>query len=189
MAHHHHVCPYWVGFWLLNPLRRFRQNPNKILSPHIRPGMTVLEVGPGMGYFTLTMAKLAGPQGKVVAVDAQEKMIHKLQKRAAKAGLTHRIDARVCPPNTLAIEDLRGKVDFALVFAVVHEVPDIGLFFRELRQSLKPGATVLVAEPSVRVPKAEFEETLRLAKESGFTVRPAAPISGEHTALLLNLDQ
>ena len=88
----HRVCPYWLGYWLISPLRRFMHDPEQILSPYVRPGNTVLEIGPGMGYFTLPLAELVGTQGKVVCVDVQEKMIRALQKRLVKASLLDRTE-------------------------------------------------------------------------------------------------
>lgn len=82
----HRVCPWWLGYWLACPLRQYRQDPSKILAPYVREGMTVLEPGPGMGFFTLELARLVGATGRVVAVDIQRKMID-LKRRAAKAGL------------------------------------------------------------------------------------------------------
>jgi predicted O-methyltransferase YrrM len=63
--------------------------------------MTVLEPGPGMGFFTLDLARLAGRQGRVIAVDIQPRMIAGLQRRAAKAGLADTIDARVTTRDSL----------------------------------------------------------------------------------------
>jgi len=69
------VCPWWLGYLLASPIRRLLHNPTRILTPFVRPGMTVLEPGPGMGYFTLELARLVGTSGRVVAVDVQPKMI------------------------------------------------------------------------------------------------------------------
>ena len=63
------VCPPWVGYLLLNPLRRFFENPNKLFGAFVREGMTVLEPGCGMGYFTLPLAEMVGASGKVIVVD------------------------------------------------------------------------------------------------------------------------
>src|SRR5579875_3099407 len=128
----HRVCPWWMGYLLLSPLRRFRQDPQKLLQPYVRPGMTVLEPGPGMGFFTLEMARRAGPAGRVVAVDIQPKMLASLRKRAAAKGLLSRIEARLAQPHSLNIEDLNGRVDFTLACAVVHELPDAARFFHEV---------------------------------------------------------
>ena len=50
--HKHKVCPWWWGFSLLLPFRKWfqGQDPHQILAPYIKEGMTVLEPGPGMGY-------------------------------------------------------------------------------------------------------------------------------------------
>lgn len=72
----HRVCPWWIGYLLASPLRRwFGQDPIKIFSPYVREGITVLEPGPGMGFFTIPLARLVGASGKVIAIDVQTKMI------------------------------------------------------------------------------------------------------------------
>ena len=81
------VCPWWLGPLLANPLRRLVQDPAAILAPHVREGMTVLEPGCGMGFFSLPLARLVGPGGRVVCVDLQRKMIEGLRRRAKRAGL------------------------------------------------------------------------------------------------------
>ena len=79
----------------------------------------------------------------------------------------------------LGVGDWNGRVDFALAFAVVHEVPDAGAFFGEVRAALKPGGRALVSEPVAHVTEAGFARTLDAARESGFAVleTPAIPLS------------
>ena len=167
MPQHNHVCPWWMGYFLINPLRRLRQNPVKILSPHVREGMTILEVGPGMGYFTIPLARMAGAKGRVVSVDIQEKMIAALRKRAARAGLRDRIETRLIQADSLGVSDLRGRFDFALAFAVVHEVPDQTALFREIHAALKPGGALLMADPCSRFSQNEYEGALARAAGVG----------------------
>ena len=134
------VCPWWLGYLLASPLRRLVQDPQKVLAPYVREGMTVLEPGPGMGFFTLALARLVGPSGRVVAVDIQPRMLASLKRRAARGSLLERIDARWAAPNTLRIADLAGAVDLTLAFAMVHELPAVEAFFAELAMASKPGA-------------------------------------------------
>ena len=61
-----HVCPAWVGYFPASRLRTLLQNSYRILSAYIRPGMTVLDVGSARGFFSLPIAEMVGPQGKVV---------------------------------------------------------------------------------------------------------------------------
>ena len=81
------VCPWWLGYFLISPLRRLLQDPRKLVGPYVREGVIVLEPGPGMGFFTLELGRLVGPSGRVVAVDIQPRMLSNLKRRAARAGL------------------------------------------------------------------------------------------------------
>lgn len=179
-----HVCPWWLGWLLASPLRRLLQDPARILAPHVREGMTVLEPGPGMGFFTLELARRVGPRGRVVAVDVQEQMLAGLLRRARRAGLAERIDARLASGSALGVEDLEGRVDRVVAFAVVHELPDAAAFFRQARRALAPGGQLLLAEPAGHVPAADFEETLRVAERAGFRRLPAPAVRRSLTALL-----
>ncbi|HXY03322.1 MAG TPA: methyltransferase domain-containing protein [Terriglobales bacterium] len=180
----HRVCPWWLGYFLLNPFRRIGQNPQKLLAAHVRNGMTVLEPGPGMGFFTLELLRMVGDKGRVIAIDIQPKMLAKLKQRATKAGLADRLDARLACADSMGITDLRGSVDFVLAFAVVHEFPDAACFFSEVAMSSKSGAALLLAEPSGHVKAAEFERELQAASQAGYMVASRPDISRSYAALL-----
>lgn len=169
-SHAYDVCPIWVGYLLLNPFRRVYHAPGRIVGPYVREGMTVLDFGCAMGFFTLPLARMVGPKGKVIAVDVQAGMIDKLAKRAQKASLSNRIAARVCPPDALGLEEFNGKIDFALAFAAVHEVPDASHFFREVSTLLKPAGKLLLAEPKGHVSDSKFKATLTIAEQDGFRI-------------------
>lgn len=171
----HSVCPWWIGYLLASPLRRLSDNPVRILSPYVREGMTVLEPGPGMGFFTLELARMVGPAGRVVAVDIQRRMLDGLKRRAARAGLLGRLDVRLARHDSLGLGDLEGAVDFVLAFAMVHEMRSDGAFFQEAAQAMKPGARLLLAEPAGHVKLTRFEAELSSAAEAGLSLadRPA----------------
>ena len=57
---HHHVCPWWLGPILAGPIRRLIESPTRLLGPLVRSGMTVIEPGCGMGFFTLALAETVG---------------------------------------------------------------------------------------------------------------------------------
>ncbi len=183
-ARPHRVCPWWLGYLLASPVRKIAYRPGKLLAPHVRPGMTVLEPGPGMGFFTLELARLAGDSGRVVAVDIQPRMLDRLRRRAAKAGVFDRLDVRLAAPESLGLADLAGAVDFTLVFAMVHEMPDAAGFFREVAQASKPGAHLLLAEPSGHVTASQFAAELQMAADAGFTRVGEPTVRGNHAALL-----
>jgi len=180
----HLVCPWWLGYLLASPVRKLIQDPSKILSGHVRPGMTVLEPGPGMGFFTLELARLAGSSGRVIAVDIQPRMLDRLRRRAAKAGVSGSVETRVAAPDSLAIADLAGQVDFILAFAVVHELPSAAAFFREVFGAAKPGARLLFVEPAGHVSDAAFQAEIDAARDAGFKLADTLTLRRSHAVVL-----
>jgi SAM-dependent methyltransferase len=179
-----HVYPWWLGFLLVSPLRGLWQDPGKVLAPYVREGMTVLEPGPGMGFFTLELARMVGPRGRVVAVDIQARMLAGLRRRAAQAGVLERLETRLASPDTLGLADLGGAVDFTLAFGVVHEMPAIEPFFVEVAKASKPGAGLLFAEPAGHVKRPDFEAELQAATRAGFELVERPSIRRSRAAFL-----
>jgi len=177
------MCPFWVGYLLASPVRKLFQNPEKILSPHIRNGMKVLDIGCAMGFFSLPLARMVGPNGKVVCADVQEKMLRTLEKRAQKAGVSDRIETHLCHQDSFGLNDLAGEIDFALAFALVHEVPDPSAFFSEVHKTLRLEGRLLVAEPKGHVSEKDFETTVSVAEQNGFKVVDRPRIVHSHAVL------
>jgi ubiquinone/menaquinone biosynthesis C-methylase UbiE len=169
---------------MVSPIRKLYHNPDKILKPFIVPGMNILELGPAMGFFSLPMARLAGTTGKVYCVDIQPEMLDKLNERAEQAGLSGQIETRVCMPTSLLIEDLSNKIDFVLLFAMVHEVPDQKKLFAEVSRTLKPGSKVLFAEPKGHVKRHQFEESIHLAQSFDLIEKERIGINKSHSVIL-----
>lgn len=157
-----HVCPWWIGYFLLNPLRKLMENPEKILSQHISEGMTVMDFGSAMGYFSIPAAKIVGKTGKVLCVDIQERMLASLKKRAKKKGLDSVIETIVAP-NTDLLSQYTNSCDAVLAIHVVHEVPDQAELFKALHSVLKPGGRLIFIEPPGHVSKEDFGKSLTLA--------------------------
>ena len=165
-----HVCPPWIGYFLLIPLRKLVENPGRIFGPFVREGMVVLEPGCAMGFFTLPLARMVGPAGRVIALEIQDKMLSVLGRRAQKAGLRDRIELRRIGEDGYGLDDLSGRVDFAAAIHVVHEVQDKAIFFTQIWKALRPGGRLLVVEPKVHVSIEQFEETAAIAANAGFTL-------------------
>ena len=178
------VCPWWLGFLLASPLRRFLYSPEDILKPHVREGMNVLDVGCGMGFFSLPIARMVGKTGRVVCVDLQARMIKGLLRRSKKDGLSDRIDARICQKNSLMLHDIAGKIDFALAFAVVHEAPDKERLLSEIGHAMKEAGKLLIAEPKTHVSRATFDKTISIARSVGFEVINDLSIRRSYAMLL-----
>ncbi len=178
------LCPVWVGYLLSNPIRKILHNPQKILSPYVKNGMTVLDIGCAMGYFSIPLAHLVGSNGKVICVDVQEKMILVLEKRLKKLGLSDRVETRLSNNNSLNMDDFKEKIDFALAFAVVHEVSDVSQLFSEINKTMKTAGRLLVAEPKFHVSKNDFKNTVSLAEKNNFKVTERPHILLSHAVIL-----
>lgn len=171
-----HTCPWWLGYSFDNPLRRIIHNPARILDTLVEEGQTVVDIGCGLGFFTLALAKMVGGHGKVVALDIQPEMLDRARARAKRHGLDGLVDFRLCGPDSLG---LREPVDFVLAFWMVHEVSGQERFFAEVRSALRPAGRLLVAEPKVHVSAARFERIVEVAKASELVVvaRPRVRLS------------
>ena len=159
------VCPVGQAGTLDNRLRRWLQHPLKILSPYVRSGMTVLDYGCGPGFFTIDLARLVGPSGRVIAADLQSGMLEKLKRKIQGTELADRIRLHACEAERIGVAE---TVDFVLAFYVVHEIPRQDAFFRELAVIVRSGGRVLMVEPPLHVSKAAFKATLATAGNAGF---------------------
>jgi ubiquinone/menaquinone biosynthesis C-methylase UbiE len=169
---------------LASPLRRLSQDPETILSSWVAPGMTVVEPGSGMGYFSIPLARLVGAEGRVVCVDLQPQMLSGLVRRAERSGLADRIEARLCTSGSLGADDLEGRADFVLAFAMVHEVPDTAALLGEISRLLKKGDRLLIAEPSGHVTPEDFETTVSIAERAGLALDATPRIRSSRSAVM-----
>jgi ubiquinone/menaquinone biosynthesis C-methylase UbiE len=184
---HKHLFPWWAGYLLISPLRKLSLDPDRFLSEYITEGMTVIDAGCAMGYFSLPAARMAGETGKVICVDVQEKMLATLQKRAEKAGLDSRIKTRLCTADWLMIDEFYGKADVAIAFGVIHEAPDEAAFISDIARALKPGGRLIIGEPKSPVPEPVFHEELKIAAECGLALESEAEQSSARIAVLRKL--
>lgn len=176
----HHLCPRWVCFTFDNGLRRIIQNPDRIIDPYIREGDVVLDVGPGIGYFTIPMANKVGPSGRVIAADIQESMLRGIEKRAIRAKVRDRIELHLSEPDNVYPG---AKADFILAFWMAHEVHDSHRFFNQLRDVMKPNGRFLLVEPKMHVSANQFRLLAEAAKQAGFSPVALPPVSLSHAAL------
>jgi len=177
------VCPVEHAGGIDNSIRRFLQNPQKILKPYILPGMTVLDVGCGPGFFSIEIAKLLVGSGKVIAADLQDGMLNKISQKIKGTELEQRITLHKCNADKVGVSE---KADFILAFYMVHEVPDQGKFFEELKSLLKPGGGILIIEPKFHVSKKSFGEMIIRLKIIGFKIFSGPKVFISRSVLIEN---
>jgi len=100
------VCPVEIAGGLDNSIRRFLQNPQKILKPYIKTGMTVLDMGCGPGFFTIEIAKLLNGSGKVIAADLQDGMLEKVGQKISGTKLEQSIVLHKCQSETIGVTEM-----------------------------------------------------------------------------------
>jgi ubiquinone/menaquinone biosynthesis C-methylase UbiE len=121
-----------------NPIRKLFVPPQELVEPYVANGQVVADLGCGPGYYTLALAELVGPEGRVYAVDSDEKAIQALEKKADECGY-HDIEAHASSASDLSFIKDRS-VDFILANGLIcsmapqyHESA-----VNEMRRILKP---------------------------------------------------
>jgi len=163
-----HVCPFWIGYLLACPLRRWLEPYDDALEDLVGSDMTVVDIGSAMGYYSLEMARRVGPKGRVIAVDLQPRMLEVLGRRAVRAGVADRIETRACSSENLGLADLASQADFVLATHVVHETPDGADTLRQAYDVLKPGGVLVLTEPIGHITEKMFDKTRTWARDAGF---------------------
>lgn len=175
------LCPWWFAYTFDNPVRRMLHKPGKVLGSYVREGMTVVDIGCGMGHFSIGMAKLVGASGRVISVDLQQKMLDRVKRRAERVGVDDRISLRLCRVGDIGVSE---QVDFVLTFWMVHEVPEAKTMFEQIKAILKDGGRWLLAEPKLHTSLDRFEKILSEAIASGFSVIERPSVTMSYAAVL-----
>ena len=164
--------------WLVRPEREAEEQPEKALDAlNLKPGMVVADIGAGVGYMSLRMARRVGPSGKVYANDLQPAMLDRLRENAGKAGIANIVtvlgdvaDPKL-PPNTM---------DLVLLVDVYHEFSAPQVMLRKIRETLKPDGRLVLLEYRAEDPNipivAEHKMTVGQVRTEleaeGFVLQP-----------------
>lgn len=176
------VCPVELAGSLDNKIRKWFQNPQKILAPYIKEGMKVLDIGCGPGFFSIELAKMVGKSGKIFSVDLQEGMLQKIRNKIHATELEERIKFIKCEEDKI---DVPEKVDFILAFYMVHEVPNKNKLFEALKKVLVEKGQLLIVEPKFfHVTKKEFGATISVAEKAGFSITQGPKLAFSFSAIL-----
>jgi ubiquinone/menaquinone biosynthesis C-methylase UbiE len=136
---HPSACPYSQRFWVQAPHPLItRERLLEALAP--RAGDTVLEVGPGTGYYTLDVARAVA---RLHIFDLQPEMLEHTLRRAREAGVDN-VEPRQGDARSLPYRE--DAFDAAYLVTVLGEIPDQEAALRELRRVVRPGGRLVVGE-------------------------------------------
>jgi len=164
--------------WLVRPEREAEEQPEKALDAlNLKPGMVVADIGAGVGYMSLRMARRVGPSGKVYANDLQPPMLDLLRQNAAKAGIGNIVTVvgAVADPKLPA-----NTMDLVLLVDVYHEFSQPQQMLRKIRETLKADGRLVLLEYRAEDPNvpiiAEHKMTVAQVKSEleaeGFVLQP-----------------
>jgi ubiquinone/menaquinone biosynthesis C-methylase UbiE len=180
----HCLCPRWLCFTFDNGLRRLLQNPERITGRYIKEGDVVLDVGPGIGFFTIPMARVVGGRGRVIAADIQKSMLEGIERRAKRAGVNERIILHLASQDSLGVTT---AADFILAFWMAHEVPGQEHFYQQLHTVLKDSGRFLLVEPKIHVSGKQFKAEIAAAGAAGFKLVETPTVGLSYAALFAKL--
>jgi SAM-dependent methyltransferase len=136
------ACPYSQRFWVDAPHPIItRDRLRGVLEP--ASGERILEIGPGTGYYTLELARLVGPSGRIEIFDLQQEFLDHTVSRAREEGVENVVPTRG-DATALPYED--ASMDAVLLVAVLGEIPDQDAAMAEIARVLKPGGRLVVGE-------------------------------------------
>lgn len=111
----------------------------------LRPGMRVLDIGCGPGDVSFIAARLVGPTGAVLGVDAAPEMIELARARAAEQGLTT-VDFTRVAIDEIALDE---PVDAVIGRLILMHLPDPAATLRHLASFVRPGGVVAFSENDI----------------------------------------
>jgi precorrin-6B methylase 2 len=149
--------------WLDRPERESEEAPSKAIAAlEIREGAVVADVGAGSGYYTVRLARVVGPSGRVVATDLQPGMLDLIRQKVSVERLANvtlvqgRADDPVLPSATF---------DLILMVDVYHELASPQIFVRRLKEALKPGGRLVLIEFRLEDPRVPIREVHKMSVE------------------------
>jgi tRNA A58 N-methylase Trm61 len=173
-SHKPHRYPWWLAFVLTSPVRRLIEDPAIVLGDFVRPGHTVLELGPANGYYSVPIARTLGATGKLIAVDVQPQMLRMLSRRLKGKELDRCLVTRLSEHVETDLGELANAVDRVVAINVIHELPKPRETLFALAETLREDGQMLLVEPRGHVSKSLYEAELAWAREAGLEL-VAAP--------------
>lgn len=163
----------------------------------LKPGMDVMDVGAGTGYYSRRIATLVGPKGKVYAIDVQAEMVDMLNAVSKQPAFTN-VKPILGTEKSVALPD--GVADLAIMVDVYHELEFPSEMLESIKRALRPGGRIVFVEYRAEDPKVPIKpvhkmseaQIRREAAQNGLIwVRTAHTLPWQHVVIFKtnNVDQ
>ena len=129
---------------LSDPARDERQKPGELVrAMGLQPGMTVADVGTGIGYMLPFLSKRVGPDGRVIAEDIFDDFLSSARHVAENQKLENVTFVKGTETDPKLPD---GEVDVVLALDVYHHFDYPDKMLAAIYKSLKPGGKQVVVE-------------------------------------------
>jgi len=164
-----------VAAGLANPNRDKTQKPEAVVAAlGLRPGMTVADIGTGIGYMLPYLSKAVGPSGKVLAEDVQSDF---LDQARAKVDVAKLVNVSLILGGFTDPKLPPGAVDVELLLDVYHHFDQPQKMLAALAPALKPGGRLVIVEyhkadsPQPGHILREWSDVVREVESSGYRLQ------------------
>ena len=167
---HPFPIPQFMTDLIDNPIRRkYWQKPEEIAERMgVKPGDIVVEVGPGKGSYTIAIADKIQPSGKVFAIDIQQEILDRLEKRIQRDNIEN-IIPKLDDAYNLSFED--ESVDVVFLITCLPEIPEPVKALKEFKRILKPEGIISLCELFIDPDYPLRKTTKRWSKEAGLRLK------------------
>ena len=147
--------------WLVRPERESEENPDLAVSLlGLKPGMTVADIGAGVGYYSFRFAAKVGPSGKVFATDLQPEMLRLLRQRLDRAKIAN-IEPVLGSETESKLPD--ESIDMVVLVDVYHEFSEPRKMLASIRKALKPDGRLVLLEFRKEDPRVPIREEHKMS--------------------------
>ncbi|RMH23186.1 MAG: methyltransferase domain-containing protein [Acidobacteria bacterium] len=127
-----------------DPARDAWQKPAEVVAlMALAPGMTVVDLGSGTGYFLPHLSRAVGDGGRVLALEPEPNLVRFIEQRAAREGWTN-VEARRIPYDDPELAP--ASADRILIVNTWHHIAERPAYAAKLRAALAPGGRVYVVD-------------------------------------------
>ena len=166
MSKREKIFPHRYAFTLLIQLRNIFLSPKQVIERlELKDRMTVLELGPGPGYFSAKVAP-ALTRGRLVIADIQPEMLRLAEKRMTKLGIAN-VESYLC--NGMSFDFQGESFDRIFMVAVLGEVENKIPYMAEFHRLLKRGGILSVSELAGDPDKMTVQSLKELGANSGLS--------------------